>query len=159
MDFERDDLMGRLVAEGFDPTSPAVFSWLGVVPYLTRPAVEAPLRAIGAVPAAEVVLDHAGTERLRPRGIRGRRGFRRFGAGGIEREAAGERGAETEERAAGQQRIAPGSGLGYHRQAAPEIRRHVSSLRGLRPQLAWRLAAALLVVSGVSSFANLVNAK
>lgn len=63
LDFERDDLMGRLVEEGFDPTSPAVFVWLGVVPYLTRPAVEATLRAIGAVPGAEVVLDHAGTER------------------------------------------------------------------------------------------------
>jgi methyltransferase (TIGR00027 family) len=63
VDFERDDLLDRLVEEGFDPTSPAVFVWLGVVPYLTRPAVEATLRAIGTVPGAEVVLDHAGTER------------------------------------------------------------------------------------------------
>jgi methyltransferase (TIGR00027 family) len=63
VDFEREELMERLVAEGFDPTAPAVFVWLGVVPYLTRPAVEATLRAIGAVPGAEVVLDHVGTER------------------------------------------------------------------------------------------------
>ncbi len=63
VDFERDDLMERLVDEGFDPDSPAVFVWLGVVPYLTRPAVGATLRAIGAVPGAEVVLDHASTDR------------------------------------------------------------------------------------------------
>jgi methyltransferase (TIGR00027 family) len=63
VDFEREDLMERLVAEGFDPGAPAVFVWLGVVPYLTREAVAATLRAIGAVPGAEVVLDHASTER------------------------------------------------------------------------------------------------
>lgn len=63
VDFEREDLMARLVDEGFDPTTPAVFVWLGVVPYLTRTAVAATLGAIGVVPGAEVVLDHAGTER------------------------------------------------------------------------------------------------
>ena len=63
VDFERDDLMSRLVDEGFDATRPAVFVWLGVVPYLTRGAVATTLRALGTVPGAEVVLDHAGTER------------------------------------------------------------------------------------------------
>ena len=63
VDFERDDLSSRLVEDGFDPTRPAVFVWLGVVPYLTREAVAATLLAIAAVPGAEVVLDHASTER------------------------------------------------------------------------------------------------
>jgi len=63
VDFERDDLMSRLAEEGFDPTAPAVFVWLGVVPYLTHAAVEATLRAVAAVPGAEVVLDYAGTDR------------------------------------------------------------------------------------------------
>ena len=63
VDFERDDLTSRLVEDGFDASRPAVFVWLGVVPYLTRDAVAATLRAVAAVPGAEVVLDHAGTER------------------------------------------------------------------------------------------------
>jgi methyltransferase (TIGR00027 family) len=63
VDFERDDLTSRLVEHGFDVSRPAFFVWLGVVPYLTRDAVTATLRALAAVPGAEVVLDHAGTER------------------------------------------------------------------------------------------------
>jgi methyltransferase (TIGR00027 family) len=63
VDFERDDLRSRLVEEGFDVARPAVFVWLGVVPYLSREAVGATLRALATVPGAEVVLDHAGTER------------------------------------------------------------------------------------------------
>jgi methyltransferase (TIGR00027 family) len=59
VDFERDDLMGRLVEHGFDADSPAEFVWLGVVPYLTREAVAATLGSIASVPGAEVVLDHA----------------------------------------------------------------------------------------------------
>jgi methyltransferase (TIGR00027 family) len=63
VDFERDDLLTRLGEEGFDAARPAVFVWLGVVPYLTRAAVSATLRALGALPGAEVVLDHVGTDR------------------------------------------------------------------------------------------------
>ena len=63
VDFERDDLTSRLVEDGFDASRPAVFVWLGVVPYLTRDAVAGTLRAVGAVPGAQVVLDHVGTER------------------------------------------------------------------------------------------------
>jgi methyltransferase (TIGR00027 family) len=63
VDFERDALMERLVDAGFDASAPAVFVWLGVVPYLTREAVRTTLTAIGAVPGAEVVLDHPGTDR------------------------------------------------------------------------------------------------
>jgi len=62
VDFERDDLMGRLVEHGFDASAPAEFMWLGVVPYLTREAVAATLRAIASVPGAEVVFDYAAAD-------------------------------------------------------------------------------------------------
>lgn len=62
VDFERDDLMGRLVESGFDAASPAEFMWLGVVPYLTRAAVAATLRAVAMVPGAEVVFDYAAAD-------------------------------------------------------------------------------------------------
>ena len=62
VDFEREDLTSRLVEDGFT-SRPAVFVWLGVVPYLTRAAVEVTLRGVAGVPVAEVVLDHAGTDR------------------------------------------------------------------------------------------------
>jgi methyltransferase (TIGR00027 family) len=62
VDFERDDLMGRLVEGGFDAESPAELMWLGVVPYLTREAVAATLRAVATVPGAEVVFDYAAAD-------------------------------------------------------------------------------------------------
>jgi methyltransferase (TIGR00027 family) len=62
VDFERDDLMGRLVEHGFDASAPAEFMWLGVVPYLTREAVAGTLRAIASVPGAEVVFDYAAAD-------------------------------------------------------------------------------------------------
>jgi methyltransferase (TIGR00027 family) len=58
VDFESDDLMSRLVESGFDPTAPAFFLWLGVVPYLTWDAVAATLKAIASVPGGEVVFDY-----------------------------------------------------------------------------------------------------
>lgn len=57
-DFERDDLLERLVAAGLDPTRPTYFLWLGVVPYLSRDAVAATLRRIASIPGGEVVLDY-----------------------------------------------------------------------------------------------------
>ncbi len=36
VDFEQDDLGEKLVDAGFQQNSPAFFTWLGVVPYLTR---------------------------------------------------------------------------------------------------------------------------
>ncbi len=58
VDFEHDDLIGRLVEAGLDPDRPAFFVWLGVVPYLTREAIAATLAALGRVTGAEVVLDY-----------------------------------------------------------------------------------------------------
>ncbi len=58
VDFERDDLLTRLVEGGFQADRPATFLWLGVVPYLSPDAVAATLRHLGALPGAEVVLDY-----------------------------------------------------------------------------------------------------
>lgn len=58
VDFERDDLMERLGAAGFDASKPTFFLWLGVTPYLTRDAVLGTLRAISVVPGVEVAFDY-----------------------------------------------------------------------------------------------------
>jgi methyltransferase (TIGR00027 family) len=58
VDFERDDLMSRLRESGLDVGRPAFFLWLGVVPYLTRDAVDATLRAVAGITGAEIVLDY-----------------------------------------------------------------------------------------------------
>jgi len=60
VDFERDELMERLAAAGFDSGVRSFFTWLGVVPYLTEAGVTATLRAIGALPGgSEVVFDYS----------------------------------------------------------------------------------------------------
>jgi len=49
-----------LHAAGFDDSAPAFFSWLGVVPYLERPAIDATFRFIAALPqGTAVVFDYA----------------------------------------------------------------------------------------------------
>lgn len=45
-DFETDDFVDRLVAEGFDPGAPALVIWEGVVPYLSEAAIRRTLRRI-----------------------------------------------------------------------------------------------------------------
>ena len=58
--FERQSLPGQLLAAGFDPTRPAFFSWLGVVPYLTREAFRATLAFVAAQPTGSgLVFDYA----------------------------------------------------------------------------------------------------
>lgn len=59
VDFERQDLGDALAAAGFRSDRPAFFTWLGVVPYLTREAVMATRRIIAGVPDAEVVFDYS----------------------------------------------------------------------------------------------------
>lgn len=60
VDFERDTLAHGLAAAGFQADQPAFFSWLGVVPYLTREAAFATLRFIaGLPPGSGVVFDYA----------------------------------------------------------------------------------------------------
>lgn len=58
VDFERDDWGARLAGAGFRPDSPAFFSWLGVVPYLTHEAVASTLEYMASVAGAEVVFDY-----------------------------------------------------------------------------------------------------
>jgi methyltransferase (TIGR00027 family) len=57
-DFERDDLGGMLVGAGFQQNSPAFFTWLGVVPYLTLDAIGNTLHYIASIQNSEVVFDY-----------------------------------------------------------------------------------------------------
>ncbi|HZZ33417.1 MAG TPA: class I SAM-dependent methyltransferase [Phenylobacterium sp.] len=60
VDFERDDLMAALAVAGFDRARRTFFTWLGVVPYLTKPAIQESLSQIAAVAGgAEVVFDYS----------------------------------------------------------------------------------------------------
>ena len=60
VDFEKETLADGLRAAGFRADQPAFFSWLGVVIYLTKPAVAGTLRYIAERPAgSQVVFDFA----------------------------------------------------------------------------------------------------
>jgi methyltransferase (TIGR00027 family) len=60
VDFERQTLAAGLKAAGFRADRPAFFSWLGVVIYLSKPAVGETLRYIAARPTgSQVVFDFA----------------------------------------------------------------------------------------------------
>jgi methyltransferase (TIGR00027 family) len=58
VDFERDDVGEKLVAAGFQQESPAFFTWLGVVPYLTQEAIGSTLDYMASIPDSEVVFDY-----------------------------------------------------------------------------------------------------
>jgi methyltransferase (TIGR00027 family) len=60
IDFERQTLAAGLGQSGFNPQLPAFFSWLGVVPYLTRESCMATLGFVAKMPAGSgVVFDFA----------------------------------------------------------------------------------------------------
>jgi len=60
VDFEHGTLADGLAAVGFDPAQPAFFTWLGVVPYLTKEAMWSTLRYIASLPGgAQVVFDYS----------------------------------------------------------------------------------------------------
>nr|BFE85260.1 hypothetical protein GCM10020093_078610 [Planobispora longispora] len=60
VDFETDDLVSSLSAAGFDPSGPALVSWLGVSMYLTRDAIDATLAALGrSAPGTELIMEYA----------------------------------------------------------------------------------------------------
>ena len=60
VDFEKQSLAEGLLAAGFDKRQPAFFSWLGVTPYLSRPAFDATIQFIASMPRASgVVFDFA----------------------------------------------------------------------------------------------------
>ena len=63
VDFEVKSLDEGLDAADFDWQQPTMFSWLGVIPYLTIGAVEATLRAIALCPSgSEVVFEYGLSE-------------------------------------------------------------------------------------------------
>jgi methyltransferase (TIGR00027 family) len=60
VDFERHSLRDGLHEAGFRSDQPAFFAWLGVVPYLTRPAAFATLAFIAGLPKGSgVVFDYS----------------------------------------------------------------------------------------------------
>jgi len=59
IDFESQALCDGLAGSGFDSARPAFFVWLGVVPYLTRDAIEASLDFAASVPGGEIVFDYS----------------------------------------------------------------------------------------------------
>ncbi len=59
IDFERQTLREGLAASGFAFDVPAMFAWLGVVPYLSEAAIDATLGVVAAMPAGEIVFDYA----------------------------------------------------------------------------------------------------
>jgi methyltransferase (TIGR00027 family) len=59
LDFEHDTLAAGLQRAGFRGGEPALFAWMGVVPYLTLDAITATLRYIaGLAPTTSVVFDY-----------------------------------------------------------------------------------------------------
>jgi methyltransferase (TIGR00027 family) len=58
VDFERDDLEEQLAGAGFQQNSPAFFTWLGVVPYLTQDAIGSTLDYMASIQNSEVVFDY-----------------------------------------------------------------------------------------------------
>jgi methyltransferase (TIGR00027 family) len=59
VDFERESLADGLSAAGFDLAQQTFFTWLGVVPYLTEPAVFSTLGFIASLSGgAHVVFDY-----------------------------------------------------------------------------------------------------
>jgi len=58
VDFERDNLGETLLGAGFQQKSPAFFTWLGVVPYLTQDAIGSTLDYMASIQNSEVVFDY-----------------------------------------------------------------------------------------------------
>lgn len=64
-DFELADWLEKLVAAGFDPDKPSMFTWESVTMYLERQAVESTLRKIaGMAPGTAIAFDYFSAELL-----------------------------------------------------------------------------------------------
>jgi methyltransferase (TIGR00027 family) len=60
LDFEKQSLIETLQTKGYRTDAPALFSWLGVVPYLTEEAIFGTLRTVASVFAGtEIIFDYA----------------------------------------------------------------------------------------------------
>jgi methyltransferase (TIGR00027 family) len=68
VDFERQSLHDALEAAGLDFTAPTFFSWLGVTPYLDRPAIDATFRLVAdaARSGGGIVFDYFVPPRTQP---------------------------------------------------------------------------------------------
>jgi methyltransferase (TIGR00027 family) len=76
VDLEAEPLVDRLAGVGFDPSRPALVSWLGVSMYLTAEAVAATLAAVGGLAAGtELVAEYALPPALRDEGGQAYAGF------------------------------------------------------------------------------------
>ncbi len=62
VDFERDELLPALQRGGFDPHQAAFFSWLGVIVYLRRAAVESVFRAVASLPRSSEIVFTFGSQ-------------------------------------------------------------------------------------------------
>lgn len=56
VNFETETLSDGLVRAGFDLKAPAIFAWLGVVPYLTRDAITTTLGFVAGLPRGTTVI-------------------------------------------------------------------------------------------------------
>jgi methyltransferase (TIGR00027 family) len=63
VDFERESLDNGLAKTGFAQQRPAFFSWLGVTPYLSRPAFDATIEFIAGLPSGSGVAFDFAVER------------------------------------------------------------------------------------------------
>ncbi|MBP2559848.1 methyltransferase (TIGR00027 family) [Neorhizobium galegae] len=59
VDFEREDLSERLATQGFRHDEPALYIWLGVVPYLERETVFSLLRFVASGTGTGIVFDYS----------------------------------------------------------------------------------------------------
>ena len=67
LDFERQTLANGLASAGFDRTEPSLFTWLGVVPYLSEDAIWSTLVSIASLPiGTQVVFDYGNPPELLP---------------------------------------------------------------------------------------------
>jgi methyltransferase (TIGR00027 family) len=59
-DLEVESVAGALRRSAYDPSQTAFFAWLGVISYLTRPAIESTFRAIKSIApqGSEIVFDY-----------------------------------------------------------------------------------------------------
>jgi methyltransferase (TIGR00027 family) len=82
-DFETTDFLDALGSSGFDPTRPAVVSWLGVAMYLTREAIATTLTRLASLaPGSEVTLSYLmPAEDQTPAGLAALETSARFAAG------------------------------------------------------------------------------
>jgi len=60
IDFEKERIEDALDRGGFNAETPALFAWLGVIPYLTDDAIDAVWRSVAevAAPGSEIVFDY-----------------------------------------------------------------------------------------------------